>query len=193
MHRNIIMSPWLRPKKMSTYPQATPRCRHSAPVDIICKCEVIWLQRNYFFFQKFFCVLSSPMRVWGSGLNIIYALAGTGSPHTCSVILHGPLTRYTKKCGLHMPQECLERFPRHQFQRKPVVSDPGMHHGTCVTHVPWCMSGSLTGGGGENVPGIPGACTTRNFTYLVRGPWTPWAPPLSDSMWEAFVGHILLK
>ena len=23
------------------------------------------------------------------------------------------------------------------------VSDPGMHHGTCVTHVPWCMSGSL--------------------------------------------------
>ena len=25
-------------------------------------------------------------------------------------------------------------------------------------------------GGGENVPGIPGACTTRTFTYLVRGP-----------------------
>ena len=23
---------------------------------------------------------------------------------------------------------------------------------------------------GENVPGIPGACATRNFTYLVRGP-----------------------
>ena len=33
-----------------------------------------------------------------------------------------------------------------------------MHHGTCVTHVPWCMSGSLTRGDGENVPGIPGAC-----------------------------------
>ena len=26
----------------------------------------------------------------------------------------------------------------------PRVSDPDMHHGTCVTHVPWCMSGSLT-------------------------------------------------
>ena len=26
------------------------------------------------------------------------------------------------------------------------VSDPDMHHGTCVTHVPWCMSGSLTSG-----------------------------------------------
>ena len=49
-------------------------------------------------------------------------------------------------------------FPRRQFQRKPLVSDPGMHHGTCVTHVPWCMSGSLTCGDGERVPGIPGAC-----------------------------------
>ena len=25
-------------------------------------------------------------------------------------------------------------------------SDPDMHHGTCVTHVPWCIPGSLTGG-----------------------------------------------
>ena len=24
------------------------------------------------------------------------------------------------------------------------TSDPDMHHGTCVTHVPWCMPGSLT-------------------------------------------------
>ena len=49
-------------------------------------------------------------------------------------------------------------FPHRRFRRKPLVSDPGMHHGTCVTHVPWCMSGSLTCGGGGNVPGIPGAC-----------------------------------
>ena len=61
-------------------------------------------------------------------------------------------------------------FPATDFQRKPLVSDPDMHHGTCVTHVPWCMSGSLTRSGGENVPGIPGACATRTFTYLVRGP-----------------------
>ena len=24
---------------------------------------------------------------------------------------------------------------------------------------------------GENIPGIPGACATRNVTYLARGPW----------------------
>ena len=49
-------------------------------------------------------------------------------------------------------------FPRRRIQRKTLVSDPVMHHGTCVTHVPWCMSGSLTRCGGENVPGILGAC-----------------------------------
>ena len=48
--------------------------------------------------------------------------------------------------------------PHRRFQRKQLVSDPGMPHGTCVTHVPWCMSGSLTCGDGENVPCIPGAC-----------------------------------
>ena len=46
-----------------------------------------------------------------------------------------------------------------------------MHHGTCVTHVPWCMPGSLTHRSGENVPGIPSACATLNFTYLAKGPW----------------------
>ena len=30
------------------------------------------------------------------------------------------------------------------FSPPPWVSDPDMHHGTCVTHVPWCMPGLLT-------------------------------------------------
>ena len=72
-----------------------------------------------------------------------------------------------------MRRECRERCPRHWRQRQLPVSDQGMHHGTCVTHVSWCMSGSLTRGVGENVPCIPCACATRNFTYLVRGPWIP--------------------
>ena len=32
------------------------------------------------------------------------------------------------------------------FSPAPRVSDPDMHHGTCVTNMPWCMTGSLTGG-----------------------------------------------
>ena len=72
--------------------------------------------------------------------------------------------------GLRMRRECRERFPCHRPQRKPLVSDPDMHHGTCVTHMPWCMSGSLTCVDGENVPGIPSTCATQNFTYLVGCP-----------------------
>ena len=78
----------------------------------------------------------------------------------------------TQNCGLRMRWECQEHFPRHWLQRKPLVSDPGMHHGTCVTHVPWCMSGSPTHGGGENFSDIPDACATRNYAYLARGIYT---------------------
>ena len=78
----------------------------------------------------------------------------------------------TQNYGLCMRQECRERFSRHRLQRKPLVSDNSMHHGTCATHVPWCMSGSLTRCGGktspENVPGIPGACATRNYCPACR-------------------------
>ena len=68
----------------------------------------------------------------------------------------------TQNNGLHMRREFRESFPRHRLQRKPLVSDPGMHQGTCVTRVPWCMSGSLTRGGRENIPAFPGAYATRN-------------------------------
>ena len=83
---------------------------------------------------------------------------------------HGPLSRYVKLLVAHAPG-----MPG-TFSPSPRVTDSDMHHGTCVTHVPWCMPGSLTScffevGGGENAPGVPGACATRNFTYLVRGPW----------------------
>ena len=43
-----------------------------------------------------------------------------------------------------MCRECQECFLCHRLQRKPLLSGPGMHHGTCVTHVPWCLSEPLT-------------------------------------------------
>ena len=39
-----------------------------------------------------------------------------------------------------MRRDWREHLPR------PAVSDPDMHHGTCMKHVPWCMPGSLTRG-----------------------------------------------
>ena len=35
-------------------------------------------------------------------------------------------------------------------------------------------AGTVGVGGGENVPGIPSKCATRNFRYLVRGPLEKW-------------------
>ena len=59
-----------------------------------------------------------------------------------------PLPRYAKSRIEHAPG-MPERFSRHRFQKKPLVCDPGMYHGTCVTHVPWCMSGTLNRDGRE--------------------------------------------
>ena len=56
----------------------------------------------------------------------------------------------TRKCRLRMRLECWESFPRHRLERRPLVSDPGMHFRTCFTHVWWCMSGSLTRGEGKS-------------------------------------------
>ena len=47
---------------------------------------------------------------------------------------HGPLTRYVKLHVAHA-SGMSGTFPRHRFQRKPLVDDPGIHHSTCVTHV----------------------------------------------------------
>ena len=55
------------------------------------------------------------------------------------------------------------------------VSDPDMHPGTYVTHVPWCMPGSLTSGflwSRRREKTFPAFPVKPDFTYLVRGPWT---------------------
>ena len=76
-------------------------------------------------------------------------------------VLHGPLARYVKLRVVHAPL-------------MPGTFSPPPQ--SVITHLPWCMPGSLTitvsfeVGGGENVPGIPVACATRNFTYRIRSP-----------------------
>ena len=83
---------------------------------------------------------------------------------------HGPLTRYVKLQVAHAPGMPGTFPPCRRFHRKPLVSDPGMHHGTCVTHVPWCMSGSLTCGDRGKCSRHSRRMRTRNFAYLARGP-----------------------
>ena len=90
------------------------------------------------------------------------------------------LTRYVK---LRVAQALGMSGP---FSPPPRVSDPDMHHGTCATHVPWCMPGSLTSALiWSRWRGKRSRHSRRmrspNFTYLVRGPWGPraltlWGP-----------------
>ena len=56
------------------------------------------------------------------------------------------------------------------------VSDTGMHRGTCVTHVPWWIPGSLTSSFlWSRWRGKRSRHSRRmrkpQFAYLVRGPW----------------------
>ena len=51
----------------------------------------------------------------------------------------GPLTRYVKLQVAHAPG-MPGTFSRHWLQRKPLISDPGMHHRTCATYVLWCKT-----------------------------------------------------
>ena len=66
------------------------------------------------------------------------------------------------------------------------VSDPGMHHDTCVTYVLWCMPGSLTSGFLWSCwRGKRSQNTRRNAQFYVSGkrsmdkdtlaPWVIWS------------------
>ena len=51
-----------------------------------------------------------------------------------SAVISMDLLPDKQNCGLRMRRECRECFPHHWLQRKQLVNDHGMHHGTCVTH-----------------------------------------------------------
>ena len=53
---------------------------------------------------------------------------------------HGPLSRYVKLRDAHA-----QGMPG-TFTPPPLISDLDMHHGTCMTHVPGCIPGSLISG-----------------------------------------------
>ena len=63
-------------------------------------------------------------------------IAGSGPPAE-KTGYHGPPTKYLKLRVVHAPG---------MLSPPPWFSDPNMHHGTCVTRVPWCMPWSLTSG-----------------------------------------------
>ena len=82
--------------------------------------DILAIRLHHFWFVKY---RGQPDRVWRN-----------------MMISNGPLTRYAKLRVAHAPGMPGTFFP------PPRISNLDMHHGTCVTHVPWCMPGSLTSG-----------------------------------------------
>ena len=66
------------------------------------------------------------------------------------------------------------------FSLPPWVSDPDMHDGTCVTHVPSCMPGSLTSGflwsrwRGKTFPAFPAHAQPTILRIWQEAHWGIW-------------------
>ena len=71
----------------------------------------------------------SPLRTTKKKNNAYFVGCVHVLPHPMDILPD------TYNCGLRMPGT---------FSPPPRVSDPDMYHGTCVTHVPWCLPASLT-------------------------------------------------
>ena len=123
---------------------------------------------TYFHSRK--CILSRPEcvknKIRGSGARNPIEFRSSVCDNTDLLLYsyNGPLPSYLKLRVVHAPGMSGTYSP------PPLVSDPDMHRGTCVTQVPWCMPGSLTSNflwsrWRGNIPGIPGGCATQNFRW----------------------------
>ena len=94
------------------------------------------------FFTRLSCCSQDDKRIYNmgqeSGMGSV--LKFLGSSDRLILLNNGPLARYAKLWVAHAPG-----MPG-TFSPPPPVSDPDMHHGTCLLHVPWCTPGSLTSG-----------------------------------------------
>ena len=116
------------------------------------------------------CTVGFVRWVYGTVVECLPRAQWTSQVGEFVMSSYGPLIRYAKLRVAHAPGMS------ETFSPSARVRDPDMHRGTCMTHVPWCLPGSLTSGflwsrWRGKVPGIPGAFVTRNFTYMLRGPW----------------------
>ena len=79
-------------------------------------------------------VILTHNSLWRTGANVASDVLVN------NVSDNGPLARYVKLRVVHaqgMPET---------FSPPLQISYPDMHHRTCITHVPWCMPGSLKSG-----------------------------------------------
>ena len=101
---------------------------------------------------------------------------GAGDIHICWVnfdaLAQGNAYKPTKEPIKYRGTDklsCHEHFTCHRHQMKPLVSDTGMHYGTCVMHV-----GITNLRWRETFSAFPAHTQPAFFSYLARGPWSWW-------------------
>ena len=87
------------------------------------------------------------------------------SRHLLNIVCHGPLTRYVKLWVAHTPGT----FSQHHGLAIPTCITARASHTCHDAYWGRLLTVSFEVGDGDSVPRIPGACATRNFTYLLRG------------------------
>ena len=120
------------------------------------------------------------------------AFRGSSNHHSIMALIstegrndHEPLARYARLRVAHAPG-----MPG-TFSPSPQVSDPDMHHGMCVTHVPWCMPGSLTSGflwnrrRGKTFPAFPAHAHPQFYVSGKR--------PITNVNFKAFASNFRVK
>ena len=85
-------------------------------------------------------------------------------------LFHGPFTRYVKLRIAHMSEMPGTSSP-YRRQRKPLVIYPGMHYGTCVTHVLGCMPVSLIRSGVKTFPAFPAHVQPSSLRIWQEAHW----------------------
>ena len=96
------------------------------------------------------------------------------------------ITIYVKLRVAHVPGT----FLRLRLQRKQLRSDHGMHHGTYVSHVPWCRSGSLARGGKNFPHAQPAFLRIWQEVHCGECPYLPAAGRSFDkTLWQSFWLH----
>ena len=94
--------------------------------------------------QKFISLVSSRSFHWHWGHIIVPVYLkrswNVNTPHESIKIKPWASCHMRKIAGAHAPGMA------GRCSAPLRVSNPDMHHGTCVTHVPWCTPGSLTSG-----------------------------------------------
>ena len=99
-------------------------------------------------------------------------------------VIHRPLAKYVRLRAAHASGK------PGTFSLPPRVSDPDMHYGTCVTHVPWCLSVSLT----SYFLWSPGRGKRSRHSWRMRNPqfYVSGNRPICGSIpWS--IAHCILK